>query len=617
MGASFSVRNSITALAVVGFLYLASNRTALLGRLKLLIANYVVASTVKKLTAPGGVCELTRKSVDGEEYRVYKYAPHTLVDMVLEGSKHTSLEFLVHTGAKRYPARRLTFKAFASEVAQLGYILQKEFSVYEKEHVVVLMANVPEHVVATVATFALGGVAVLCNAFWESEETKAAILESDARVVILDATRLNRISSVVDELGGRGIRFICVGEADKSAEFIFSYSELISSPVSENPIEDPYEQISKLAVTKIQPEDRALILYTSGTTSGKAKGVVLTHFAVTQAIESYNLFLEVMKALKGKPKIQRCDLVSSPLFHTAGLLSVFLAFRGGHKCVFFPKWEVDTLVETMIDEKVTYFPSVPTMVVDMLNSNKFVENIPNFVFDNIGTGGAKIQSRLVNRLSKLFPAASQGTGWGMTETCAMGTVIGGPQFLATPSSCGKPHAIVDVKLIDPSSLKDITACNTRGELCIRSPTMMSGYWKMPEETQRSFLQGTKWYRTGDVGMIDESGLYYIVDRLKDIVIRGGENISCSEVEMVIGELDEIAEVAVIGMPDERLGEQLVACVVPKENDAISPETVQNHVGKRLAKFKIPSKVIVRSQPLPRNVLGKLVKVQLKQTLLRS
>ena len=614
MGASLSLRSSLTAVAVVGLLYLLQHRKAMQESLKVWIANKVVATTVKKLTAPGAVCEVTEKSVDGERYRVYKNAPKTLVEMVLEGRKHKDSDYLVHIGSRTFAPKRLTFKQFADEAARLGSILRDKFQVDVKENVVVLMANLTSHVVATIAASALGAVPTLCNAFWEAEEIETAILESDARVVILDVKRLVRLGSVLDNLANHGIRFICVGELNVAKDYIFSYEELLAATTPLRADEDPFDKLSKLSLGSTTPEDAALILYTSGTTSGKAKGVVLTHFAVTQAIESYNLFLEVMKALKGEPTIQRCDLVSSPLFHTAGLLSVFLAFRGGHKCVMFPKWNVDALVETMIKEKVTYFPSVPTMVVDMLNSERFLKNVPNFLFDNVGTGGAKIQPRLVHKVRDLFPGASQGTGWGMTETCAMGTVIGGPQFLKTPSSCGKPHAIVDVKVIDPDSLQDITTANTKGELCIRSPTMMKEYFKMPEETKASFLSGTRWYRTGDIGLFDKSGLFYIVDRIKDIVIRGGENISCTEVEHVISEFRNVDEVAVFGVPDSRLGERLIAYVVIGPKGRVEPGEIQQYVASRLAKFKVPSEIIISQRPLPRNALGKVVKIQLKKEL---
>jgi long-chain acyl-CoA synthetase len=287
-----------------------------------------------------------------------------------------------------------------------------------------------------------------------------------------------------------------------------------------------------------------------------------------------------------------------------------------------PKWEVEYALQVCIDEKVTFVGAMATMLNDILASEMFWKNRDKFSFTNIGTGGSATPSKLILRAASALPKLTQGSGWGLTETNSVGTIIGGPDYLEFPESCGRPHPIVDLKLIDPETGEDIHGRNIPGELCIRSVTNMVGYWNNPEETKKVLLPGN-WIKSGDLGTIDEEGFVRIIDRVKDIVIRGGENISTSEVEGVLyaftggdkegGEVESmILEASTFGLPHERLGEQLVAVVVPYPNKTINTDALRQYCEKKLAKFKVPAHFFIRNSPLPRGGTGKILKRKLKE-----
>uniref|UniRef100_A0A7S3PH03 AMP-dependent synthetase/ligase domain-containing protein n=1 Tax=Aplanochytrium stocchinoi TaxID=215587 RepID=A0A7S3PH03_9STRA len=614
-------KTTVAALAVGGIIYFLLNRKRITGAIFVLIANKVAERTVKKLTSPGAICEVERITVKGEKYSAYKNAPKNLAKLFFDGKRHSKNDFLVFTGKPGYPEKRFTYHQAATDAALLGQAMVAKMGFRQGDNVAILLPNMNENAISLISVTSCGGVAVMLNGWWEGEEIDVYLSDSQSKILIIDEARLNRLGN--QRLGkhiAKGLKVILIQKIDEASNYvkplplnIYSYEALIKEARSEadaKVLGDPFQFLVDSSEKPIKQTDNAMILYTSGTT-GTSKGVMLSHLALTQSVESYNLFLQVIKALKGPPNLQRCDLITGPLFHTSGLLGLFLAFRGGHKLVFFPRWRVDELIDIMIKEKVTYFAGVPTMIGDMISNENFIKNKEKFSFNNLGTGGAKIDPSSINNVNMLFPAASQGTGWGMTETAALGTVIGGPQFLALPQTCGKPHVISEVKIINPDTLEEIKTQDTRGELCLRTPTIMNGYWNRPEETKESFIPGTKWFRTGDIGTRDKNGFYYIVDRIKDIVIRGGENISCSEVEAVGMQLQSVVECAAFGLPDSRLGERLCMAVLPA-NYSVTEQHIKDHVAKNLAKFKVPSTVFIRKTPLPRNAVGKIVKAKLKE-----
>lgn len=439
------------------------------------------------------------------------------------------------------------------------------------------------------------------------------MLDSGSSVLICDEKRLMRLypdGRLEKLMKEKGLKVIVANPSDEfmkhASKYVMDF-KTFTAKGSEKVV--PHD-------STIEAEDIATIMYTSGTSSGRPKGVVLTHRSFIQTGSSYQLFTEMGISLTGKPKVRRADLLTTPLFHASSLsYNLILAFPYGHKVVLVPKWDVELAVKTCLEEKITYIGCMPTMLGDMLNSESFMKERSKFYFTNIGTGGAPCPTDLIKRMFKAMPKMTQGTGWGLTETNAIGTVIGGPDYVDFPQSCGKPHLIVDVKMVNPDTLEDIPQTpGATGELCIRSPTGMKEYWNMPEATKATILKDG-WIRTGDVGKIDENGFYYIVDRVKDLVIRGGENISCNEVEDVIYQLHEnIHEVCCFGLPHERLGEQLCAAVVLKPGKTITAEEVKAHCIQHLAKFKVPSLVFVRKsdQLLPRGGTAKVLKRALRE-----
>jgi len=569
------------------------------------IASYV-AGTVRRLTAPGGEMEIGAVTVRGSTYRAYVNAPRTLTDWYASGRAHGALEFVVYTGA---PSQRWTFDEFFRKCDAVSANLARQLGVRRGDRVAVLMANIPEFCVAFTAVTQLGAVCVTLNAFWEAKEIEFGLRDSQACVFIGDDKRVARLvpnarlDRVARELELKVVVVRPSPELLAARAGLVAFESLLQAPA-------PGEGFRP--ASDLDADSDACIMYTSGTTSGQPKGVVLTHRSFCQSLMCFQLFASVLNMLRGENKLRRCDLVTSPLFHAASLTATFLlAFKAGHKLVMMPRWDADIALQVCLDERVTFLGAMPTMLADVLKSPVFVANKAKFAFTNIGTGGAATPSELIRRVADVLPGVGQGSGWGLSESNSIGTVAGGPDYLENPRSCGKPHAIVELKLVDPETGADLPAApSTVGELCIKSVTSMRCYWNQPEKTAAAFLPGG-WIRSGDIGRVDEDGFVYIVDRAKDIIIRGGENISSNEVEDCVFELPgaRVFEAAAFGLPDERLGEMLCVAVVGVDGAAITEDEVKRHCAEGLAKFKVPAHVFVRplSRPLPRSGTGKILK----------
>lgn len=523
--------------------------------------------------------------------------------------------------------QRITFTQFFAQCDRLRTYLAQELGVKRGDHVAVLMSNVPEFCVAVVAIVQLGGVACCLNAFWESKELDFGVRDCGASVLIADDKRASRLlmGGRLDALLRESVlrKLIVVRPSGELAlkKEVVPYETVVPAPLTLADNKEKNIAVVPVALD-LSPDSDCVMIYTSGTTSGRPKGVVLTHRSFTQTMMCYELFSTLLRKLRGgKPSDRRVDLVTSPLFHSASLSAVFfLSFKPGHKLVLMPRWEADAALNVCLAEGVTFLGCMPTMLSDVLKSPVFSANRTKFKFTNIGTGGAATPGDLIRRTAQILPHISQGSGWGMSECNSIGTVIGGPEYLEFPNSCGKPHAIVELKLINPETLEDVPpGTNAVGELCIKSVTNMRELWRLPEDTKKAFLPGG-WLRSGDLARIDPvDGFVFIVDRVKNIVIRGGENISVVEVEDVVYQLpgQRVAEAAAFGLPDERLGERLCVAVVPVPLPDVPPITEQEvveHCAASLAKFKVPSQVFVRkaSQPLPRNATGKILHRALKE-----
>jgi long-chain acyl-CoA synthetase len=386
-----------------------------------------------------------------------------------------------------------------------------------------------------------------------------------------------------------------------------------------------------LPVVDVYPDDDATIMYTSGST-GHPKGVVSTHRAIVSSVFNWEfvMFARVLmelplplrervqawvdqgsQALWSSPLVlpQSSMLLTVPLFHVTGCNVQFLpAFRNGRKVVMMRRWSPERALELIEREQITDFNGVPSMSWELINSPDFAKRDTS-TLRSLSAGGAARPPQHVKRITETAKNAQPSTGYGMTETNSLGTAIGGEEYLLRPTSVGKVlPPLCELKIIDAEGRA--LGMNVEGEICIKSVTNMRCYWNKPEDTLKTLQRG--WVHTGDLGNVDDEGFVFITGRAKDIVIRGGENISCPEVEQALYEHPAVFEAAVYGVPDERLGEALAATVMVRVGEHLTEDALRVHVGTRLAQFKVPAHIFLQAEQLPRIASGKIDKRLLKR-----
>jgi long-chain acyl-CoA synthetase len=552
------------------------------------------AEVVAALTGPGGEFEIVEETIRGIPTRVFRNAPRSLVEILEVSRGYGDRTFVV------YEDDSWTFAEHHAVVARLADRLVADFGVRKGDRVAVAMRNYPEWIASFWATVATGAIVVPLNAWWKAGELQYALADSGAKVLIADEERATMLDA---HLGDTAVetRIVARGSVDGWLEF----DEVIAAAPAD----------VALPAVGIEPDDDATIFYTSGTT-GVPKGAVGTHRNICTITWNAQLTLARGAALAGKelpPLIDRPQagrLLSVPLFHVTGCHATMVgSVYAGSKIVMMYRWNPERALELIERERLTAFGGVPSMVWEVLESPKFAEHDLSSV-TNIGYGGAPAPPELVRRISEHFPVAAPGNGYGLTETSSVAISIGGADYVRKPHSIGTPIPVVDVKVVDATG--EEVPPGIVGELLIKGPNVVRGYWNKPEETARTFVDG--WLHTGDLASIDEEGFVVLADRAKDVVIRGGENVYCAEVEGVLYEHPAIFEATVIGVPHRVLGEEVGAVVVLRPGRTATAEELQAHVRERLAGFKVPTHVWFREEPLPRNPAGKVLKRELREEL---
>jgi len=461
------------------------------------------------------------------------------------------------------------------------------------DRVGIAMRNCPAWIVAYMAIAKAGAVATLLNGWWQPDELEHALHLTSPKLILADGPRASRIATTCATCSVEAIAIERHCE-EAFAGFLAAGTEDIQLP-------------------DVEPEDDATILFTSGST-GEAKGALSTHRAVTTGVYTYATSLMVLRGIlesEGRPPANPLKtLVVVPLFHVTGevpvMLNSFVICRG---MVLVPKWDAADALRLIEKEKITYFVGVPTMSLELMN-HPDRDNYDLSTLTDIAAGGAPRPVAHVERLRNSFPAAKPALGYGLTETNAVGCGNFWDNYAAKPASTGRAHApFVELAILGEGD-RHLPA-GERGEIAIRSAANIKCYWENPEATAAAFT-ADGYLRTGDIGYLDEDGYLFIVDRKKDIIIRGGENISAAEVEAALYGCEGIAEVAVFGVPDERLGEVPVAVLHRREGSSIGEEDLRAFLDGRLARFKIPARMIFSETPLPRLGTGKIDRVLLKQ-----
>ncbi|MFQ3201583.1 MAG: long-chain acyl-CoA synthetase [Zhongshania sp.] len=558
-----------------------------------------IKSSIATFTATGADFETLTQTLNGVAYDVYKNAPANLRDLYQVCLAYDDKTFLV------YQDQRLSFRQTFERAAVLSAAMSKDLGVRKGDRVAIAMRNNPEWILSFMAVTALGAVAVPMNAWWTSEELKYGLQDSGARVVVVDQQRMDRMKPFQSDLGLTLV--LATSTPPVSADVnIYDFAELAYRyPGAAMPSVD------------IAPDDDVSILYTSGST-GKPKGVVSTHRGIISSLMSWVLLGVAAAAIESDaesiaPSAEAVALLTVPLFHVTGSHSLFLlSIVIGRKLVMMYKWDPQEALALIERERITYVNGVPTVSQELLDAAENSDRDLSSLRELYSAGAARPPEH-VRRISEGFNL-TPGSGYGLTETNAIGAVNMGVTYIQRPASVGIPSpSVTQIKIIDDCGV--ILDVGERGEICIKSPSNARGYWNNAEATAAAFIDG--WFHTGDIGFLDENGMLSIVDRIKDIIIRGGENISCSEVEAAIYACPDVAEVAVFSLPDDRLGEIVAAVIYMKAGRAITVETLRALLEQNLASYKVPVFIQFSDFPLARTATDKIFKRQIKEQVLMT
>ncbi len=551
-----------------------------------------IKAAVVEITAPGQPYEMTEVPVNGVAARVFKQAPENLRALYESSLVHGEKDFFV------YLDERYTFAAMWDMAARVAAALDAR-GCAAGDRIGIAARNYPEWLFAYMGITSAGCVAVALNAWWSAEELAYGITDSGAALVFVDGERLERLLPLQTELG---IDLVTLRARLPDIPGVVSWQDFLAAPPTQMTQATPMTQVP------IAADELATILYTSGSTA-RPKGAQLTHRGIIHAVLGWECGAAVAAHLNPElldpdPEFAPAMILTVPMFHVAGLNVQFMSsFRSGRKLVGMYKWDPERALKIIQDERITQFNGVPTMSWELIQSPNF-DSYDLRSLQGAGGGGAAMAPEHARQIDARLPAGVAGTGWGMTETNGLGTAVSGPDFLERPRSCGRPiPPVVDIKVVDEDGHE--VARGESGELWIRGAMNFTGYWNEPEATAETLTEG--WVRTGDIGHMDEQDFVFITDRAKDIVIRGGENVGCQEVEAAIYEHPAVSECAVFGVPDERLGETLAAVVMHKPGRPVASEEIRAHVAEHLARFKVPEHVWIRAEQLPRIASGKIFK----------
>lgn len=552
---------------------------------------------LESLLGVGGAFETQDAQIDGRTVRIFANAPKTLAEFLQKGREHGDKTFIVDSG------ERLTFGAYFDRVDRLATNLSECLKDSESKVIALASRNSANWMIAFSAIILSGGIPALINSRGTGNNMKAAIDDSGAALLLADKKRLEQLRVVNCALPA-----ICLDDSSSDPE-TQNLKDIISTSEAVTSNEDR------------EANDVAVLMFTSGTT-GRAKAAALSNqsmvFGVMNTLlarraimermaKAYNIDMSVL--LTQMP--QGSSLLIFPLFHTSGCSALFLAsLVNGDKLVLLPRWDITEAFRVIKEEKVTSMTAVPTMLWDIINA----PNRKDFDLTSLrsfSSGGQGIPLPLLTKLREAYPMAMFGTGYGMTEANGSVAQAIGEDFLNRPDAAGKILPLADVKVVDDTD-EDLQSGEI-GEIWVRSATLMNGYWLNGQVNLPFKDEG--WYATGDIGRVDEEGFIYILDRKTDMVISGGENIYCAEVEQALTGVEGVTEISAFGIPDERLGEILILSVVSNlPQDAIRPK-VSAKIEEVIASYKRPADIYFRTEPLPRNAMDKVEKHRVRQDYL--
>lgn len=551
------------------------------------------------VTTTEPVFEVETVDIQGVHFRAFKNIPphvRALLQASRQAQADGTADYLVFHG------ERCTYDEFIIEINTVAEKLKRHYNVEKGTPVGIAMRNCPEYLVLIMAIASLGGVTVFLNAWWTTEELEYALKDSCARLIFADEERCKILFPLVKDM-----ELTLIGVRDGETFTEPNYSGLINGATTIQAPETP-----------IDTDDDFAIMYSSGTT-GHPKGVVQTHRGAMNAVFTW-LMQAAMEPLINPPAADAptpprpAVLIVTPLFHVTATHPLFLlSMPAGAKVVLMEKWDAITAAQTIEKEKITRFLGVPTQSFELAQAAKTL-GISLESLNYIGSGGAKRPPAQVASLADTFPDADVATGWGMTETNANGIGMIGNDYLERPGGAGRLYPpIQELRFVDeeghdapPGSL---------GEITVKSPCNMRCYLNKPDATAEVLQDG--WLRTGDLGVIDGEGYVTIVDRRKNIIIRGGENIACLDVEEALHRHPTVIEACVFSVPDDRLGEVVGAAIQTDGKQTLTDFDLTRFLCEHIAKFKVPGHIWMQTTPLPRGATEKIDRRALRDLCLAS
>jgi len=560
----------------------------------------MIRAGIAEVTKPGTEFEIGNEVVNGIELRVFTSIPKTLPDFYrTHCDEFADLDFLV------WYDERYSFAEVYQRAADIANVLKDRYGIKKGDRVAIASRNYPEWVTALMGITSMGAIAVGINSWWQGEELEYGLEDSGAKIVFADQERADRLRGRTKKLG---VQVVVIRPEGDQHDGTITYDEFLSG--TEN---------TTMPEAELDTDDDVLIMYTSGST-GHPKGSISSHRNVLTAVYSWKLIGGVGEVLMpapaepppGVPELPGV-LLNVPLFHVTGCFAqLLLSLISARKVVMMYKWDTEEALQLIEKERITVFNGPGTMDWDLMESPSF-EDVDLSSVTLVGGGGAPRPVENVLRIDRVFPNASPNIGWGMTETNAIGSGVSGEPYISRPSCSGWPDVIVDFKIVDERG-RDVPQ-GTPGEIWVRGASITRGYWNNPDATANTITDG--WLHTGDVGYFDEDGFLYISDRIKDMILRGGENIYCAEIESVLYDHPSVLEAVVFGVPDTRLGEVPAAMILPRDDATLTEKDVRDYVASRLAAFKVPEFVYFSEGPLPRSAAEKILKRVIRENIINE
>ncbi|KXS09174.1 AMP-dependent synthetase and ligase [Gonapodya prolifera JEL478] len=584
-----------------------------------------VAEAHALITAQGGPFEIEDKIISGRQYKVWKNALPNIAEVWKQSVQFADRDYLAYTDPFTKRETNYTYAQSHRIVALLCNALARApFNIAKGDKITICSRNNPEWVLWWWTSVSAGAVTVPVNSWLLGNEMEYCITLADTKVLVVDPERLDRLRPFLAKLRAGGLKHIVLIRADENDAR--KYADIPEVRTMEQLLQEEDKRVGypkevTLPEVQLDPDEEATILFTSGTT-GFPKGAVGTHRnyctnLINVGMSSIRAFVRRGEELPvPDTSIQKVFLIPVPFFHVTGCFSIIGPVTlSGSKLVIMYKWDSTEALTMIQKHKVTGMSSVPSQAIQLLEHPR-LDEFDVSSLENWGIGGATSPAEMVGKFRKTITARTPaktmpGNGYGATETSSVACSNGGEDFLRRPTSVGVVPPVNEVRIVNPDTL-EVLPRGQIGEIWLYGPNVIKGYYKDPKKTAETFPGG--WYRTGDVGRVDDEGFVYVLDRVKDMIIRGGENIYTAEVENVILAHPAVLDVAVLPIPHRVLGEEVAAVVQLKSGHAVTPEDIAQHCKSRLAAFKIPVFVDLRYEELPKNANGKTLKKEMKQEI---